>query len=113
MADQASFAQLVEAARAQPPCAAVVLGSGLHELSQRLRDTLTVPFHAVPGLEDPAVAGHRGVLTYGTWAGQRVLLFQGRLHFYEGHPWDKVTQPVKVAHGLGARVLLLTNAAGG
>src|SRR5262249_24651961 len=49
----------------------------------------------------------------GDWAGRRVLIFEGRLHFYEGHPWSAVVQPVVVAHALGARRLLLTNAAGG
>jgi purine-nucleoside phosphorylase len=52
-------------------------------------------------------------LTLGDWAGRRVLVFEGRLHFYEGYPWSKVIQPVRIAHELGARVLLATNAAGG
>jgi purine-nucleoside phosphorylase len=59
------------------------------------------------------VAGHTGCLTLGEWAGKRILVFEGRLHFYEGHPWRGVTQPIQVAHFLGARILLLTNAAGG
>jgi purine-nucleoside phosphorylase len=59
------------------------------------------------------VAGHSGCLTLGDWGPKRVLLFEGRLHYYEGHPWPSVTQPVQIAHSVGARILLLTNAAGG
>jgi purine-nucleoside phosphorylase len=82
-------------------------------VARRLRPACAVPFAEVPGLPAAGVAGHRGRLTLGEWAGRRVLLFEGRLHFYEGHSWDDVTAPVRLAASLGARVLLLTNAAGG
>jgi purine-nucleoside phosphorylase len=59
------------------------------------------------------VAGHRGCLTLGEWAGRRVLLGEGRLHYYEGHPWEVVVRPIQLAAELGARIALLTNAAGG
>jgi purine-nucleoside phosphorylase len=72
-----------------------------------------VPFGDVPGLETPSIPGHRGSLLVGNWAGRSVLVFAGRLHAYEGHPWHRVVQPVRIAHELGARILLLTNAAGG
>jgi purine-nucleoside phosphorylase len=108
-----TFAALAEAARAAPPHAAFVLGSGLGPVAARLRDPCGVPFAEVPGLPTAAVAGHRGRLTLGEWAGRRVLVFEGRVHFYEGHSWDEVTAPVRTAQALGARVLLLTNAAGG
>src|SRR5262249_15134432 len=58
-------------------------------------------------------AGHGGSLQLGEWAGQRVLVFEGRLHYYEGHPWRRVVEPVQTAAYLGAKILLLTNAAGG
>src|SRR5262245_30904083 len=80
---------------------------------RRLADPRSVPFAEVPGMPAPTVPGHGGRLTLGDWAGRRVLVFEGRPHFYEGHPWEDVVRPVRVAHELGARVLLLTNAAGG
>src|SRR5205823_46583 len=49
----------------------------------------------------------------GDWAGRRVLVFEGRLHHYEGHPWDVVVRPIQTAAALGALVAVLTNAAGG
>src|SRR5208283_5143556 len=108
-----SFADLAEAARVTRPQVALVLGSGMGAVAQRLEKVRSVPFVEVPGLAATSVVGHTGSLALGDWAGQRVLLFEGRLHFYEGHPWRSVTGPVQAAAFLGARVLLLTNAAGG
>jgi purine-nucleoside phosphorylase len=112
MSTPLSFAAFAEAARAAPPEAAVVLGSGLGSAA-RLCGACAVPFAEVPGLPAATVAGHRGRLALGEWAGRRVLVFEGRIHFYEGHPWRDVTAPVRAAARLGARVLLLTSAAGG
>jgi purine-nucleoside phosphorylase len=112
-ADPAFFAALEAAARAAPPVAALVLGSGMGPVIQRVAVQHRLPFAEIPGLAATGVAGHRGCLTLGDWAGRRVLVFEGRLHFYEGHAWEQVVEPVRVARRLGARVLLLTNAAGG
>src|SRR3954452_969301 len=108
-----AFAVLTQAAQAAPPHVALVLGSGMGAVARRVHPAHRIPFHEVPGLTAPSVVGHGGCLTLGDWAGQRVLLFEGRLHLYEGHPWQRVVLPVEIAAGLGARVLLLTNAAGG
>jgi purine-nucleoside phosphorylase len=113
MSTPLTFAAFAEAARAARPDAALVLGSGLGPVAQRLRGRYAVPFADVPGLPAASIAGHAGRLTLGDWAGRPVLVFEGRVHFYEGHPWDTVTAPVRAAALLGARVLLLTNAAGG
>ncbi len=109
----AAFTELTRLAQAAPPALALVLGSGMGGVAGRLTPLVGVPFAAVPGLGASTVAGHRGCLTLGEWLDRRVLVFEGRLHFYEGHSWDDVVRPVAVAHQLGARHLLLTNAAGG
>jgi purine-nucleoside phosphorylase len=80
---------------------------------RRLTNAVSVPFAEVPGLPASAVIGHAGRLTLGFWSDRRVLVFEGRIHFYEGHAWDEVTIPVRTAHALGAPVVVLTNAAGG
>lgn len=108
-----SYASLVEAARAAPPRVGLVLGSGMGVVAQRLAREQSAAFADIPGFGATSVAGHGGRLALGTWAGRRVLLFEGRLHYYEGHPWERVTLPVRTAAELGVRVLLLTNAAGG
>jgi purine-nucleoside phosphorylase len=61
----------------------------------------------------PTVAGHNGQLIYGELSGRPVIAFTGRLHFYEGHPWERVVRTVEIAADLGAQVLVLTNASGG
>jgi len=91
----------------------VVLGSGLSVLADRVKRIASLPFADIPGLPSSAVVGHRGVLTLGRWAGRVVLLSEGRLHYYEGHPWDVVVRPIRLAAELGVRFALLTNAVGG
>jgi purine-nucleoside phosphorylase len=108
-----TYAQFAEHARQRRPRTALILGSGLGHLADRLADVCELPFHQVPGLDAPSIPGHRGALLLGEWAGRAVLIFAGRLHCYEGHPWPSVVRPVHVAHELGAEVLLVTNAAGG
>jgi purine-nucleoside phosphorylase len=104
---------LLASCRTPPPTAAIVLGSGVRSVAEHVRAACSVPFGDIPGLSATTVLGHRGRLTLGDWAGKRVLVFEGRLHYYEGHDWATVVQPMRIAHQLGARVLLATNAAGG
>ena len=99
--------------REAPPQVAFILGSGMGPVARRLEQTLALPFLDIPGLKAPSVLGHAGVLTLGDWAGKPVLVFEGRLHYYEGHPWRSVVLPVQTAAYLGVQVLLVTNAAGG
>src|SRR5262249_41802361 len=83
-AGMGAFAELERCCRETRPAAAIVLGSGLGPVAERVRPLVAVPYSAVPGLLPSSVPGHRGALTLGTWAGRRVLLFEGRLHHYEG-----------------------------
>jgi purine-nucleoside phosphorylase len=92
---------------------ALVLGSGMSAVAQGLRLQLSVPFGDIPGLPAASVVGHRGCVTLGDWSGKRVLVCEGRLHFYEGHAWENVVMLVQLAAELGVRLLLQTNAAGG
>jgi purine-nucleoside phosphorylase len=108
-----TFAELIAEARRQRPEVALVLGSGMSDVARRLKRCCTVSFADVPWLGSASVEGHRGCVTLGEWAGRPVLVFEGRLHHYEGHSWETVVLPVQHAASLGARVLLLTNAAGG
>jgi purine-nucleoside phosphorylase len=72
-----------------------------------------IAFGDVPGLVPPTVAGHKDQIILGDLGGRPVLAFTGRMHYYEGHPWERVVRPVEVAAELGATVLVLTNASGG
>lgn len=104
---------LTEAAKITPPEVVIILGSGMGAVAERVRQTFTIAFADVPGLAAPTVENHRGMMILGHWANRRVLVFQGRLHYYEGHSWEQVEQSVRIAADLGVRAALLTNAAGG
>ena len=102
-------------ATSQEPAAdiAIVLGSGLGDFTQSLRDAESIPYTAIPHWPASAVVGHAGTLVVGTLAGKRVAALSGRAHFYEGHPMSVVTFATRVIGLLGVRTLVLTNAAGG
>jgi purine-nucleoside phosphorylase len=95
------------------PAAALILGSGLGGIAERIEGAVRVPFAEIPGFPSATVAGHRGELIAGTLAGRPVLALAGRFHLYEGHPAALAALPVRVLHALGARTLFVSNAAGG
>lgn len=95
------------------PQSAVVLGSGLHTLTDELTDSFSIPYGDIPHFPTSTVAFHEGKLHIGRLHGVPVLLFSGRFHYYEGYDLRQITFYVKVLRLLGVRVLLLTNAAGG
>jgi purine-nucleoside phosphorylase len=108
-----TYADLASAVTSTPPAAGIIVGSGLGTMTQGMRPLLSVAYADIPGMAPTSVAGHGGCLTLGDWSGKTVLVFEGRLHHYEGHPWSRVVRPVEIAAALGARVLVQSNAAGG
>jgi purine-nucleoside phosphorylase len=95
------------------PVAAIVLGSGLGELAAQIQNPVSVPYAEIPGFHATNVAGHRGELISGMLGGREVLALAGRFHMYEGHGARVAAYPVRVLRALGARVLFVSNAAGG
>ncbi len=95
------------------PLAAIVLGSGLNELAARVDQARVIPYGRVPHFPVTRVAGHAGQVLCGKLAGEDVIVFQGRFHYYEGHDLETVTFPVRVVQQLGVKVLILTAATGG
>ena len=91
----------------------LVLGSGLGGLADELRDEVAIPFGELPGWPAATAPGHAGRLLLGTLEGRPVAMLQGRFHLYEGNDPGLVVQPVLLFRRLGARAVLLTNAAGG
>src|SRR4051794_6147632 len=108
-----ALAHFTAAVHALRPHIALVLGSGQGGVLADFLESATIPFADVPGLPPPTVAGHAGTIVLGTLSDVPVLVFKGRVHFYEGHSWDAVAAPVRFAAELGVTTLLLTNAAGG
>ena len=107
---------LVAAVRARTdlvPEIGIVLGSGLGALADELDDAVAIPFGELPGWPPATAPGHVGRVLLGRLEGRSVVLLQGRLHLYEGNSEGLVIQPVLLFRALGARAVLLTNAAGG
>lgn len=103
----------IRARAAQAPAVALILGSGLGELADEVRDAVSIPYAEIPHFARSTVPGHAGRLLLGKLAGVPVVVMQGRFHFYEGYTPRVLTLPVRVMGALGARTLLVTNAAGG
>ncbi len=106
------LAKLRRAAGGEPPAGAVVLGSGLGGLLEAWPLEASFQAGQLPGQPRSTVAGHAGRTAVVRWGPRRGLVFQGRVHFYEGLTRADVTWGVRVAAALGCRWVLLTNAAG-
>ena len=97
----------------EEPQVGVVLGTGLHKLLEHVEDQKIIPYSSIPHFPLSTVEFHKGNLVYGKIKGKRVILMQGRFHFYEGYNLQQVVFPVRVMKLLGVKNLFLTNAAGG
>lgn len=91
----------------------VILGSGLGDYAEALDDAVKLPYSEIPGFPRSTVAGHAGMWCCGTLYGKRVVMMQGRFHYYEGYGMKDVTLPVRVMQKIGVKTLIVTNAAGG
>lgn len=90
----------------------IILGSGLGDFANNF-SCISIPYTDIPGFETSTVAGHAGKLLFCEINGKKIVLMQGRFHFYEGHSMEKVVFPVRVMKKLGIKTLIVTNAAGG
>lgn len=113
LADYRTAADFLRGVTAQRPAIAVITGSGLGGLADRVAEATSLPTTDVPGWPQSTVEGHAGRLVFGTIGGVPVLVMKGRIHFYEGYPMQQVAMPVRVMQQLGIRTLVVTNAAGG
>ena len=95
------------------PQIAVILGSGLGGLVDEIEVEAFFPYNEIPGFPISTVEGHAGRLVLGKLASKNIIVMQGRLHYYEGYPMSKIVFPIRVLSALGARSIIVTNAAGG
>ena len=95
------------------PHSCLVCGSGWGEIVGGLSPVSSIPYENIEGLQKTTVEGHSGKLWLAEPNGAKVLIFQGRRHFYEGEGWAPVIFPALLAYEMGTSTLLLTNAAGG
>ena len=95
------------------PKIAVILGTGLGHLADKMEKTLEIPYGDIPNMPISTVEGHSGKLIFGKLGGKYIMAMQGRFHYYEGYNMKEVTFPVRVMRQLGVDKLFVSNAAGG
>lgn len=95
------------------PEAAIVLGSGLGDYAEQIQTVKVVDYTEIEGFPVSTVAGHKGRFVFGYVKNVPVVAMQGRVHYYEGYPMTDVVLPIRLMGLLGAKKLILTNAAGG
>ncbi len=92
---------------------AITLGSGLGGYADSLPDAVTIPYADIPHFPVPTVAGHGGKLVSAVFGDMGVLIFAGRVHYYEGRPLSDLVFGTRLAVVNGCETVILTNAAGG
>ncbi len=95
------------------PIAGIVLGTGLHKLTEYVDVEQTIAYSDIPHFPVSTVEFHKGNLIHGNIGNKKVLMMQGRFHFYEGYTLQQVVFPIRVMKLLGVQYLFITNAAGG
>ena len=90
----------------------IILGTGLGKLVDEIEVIKEVSYNLIPNFPTATVEFHKGKLIYGTLAGKKVIVMQGRFHLYEGYTLQDVTYPVRVMEKLGIKTLLVSNASG-
>jgi purine-nucleoside phosphorylase len=94
------------------PDIAVIMGAGVSAVDEILSHSIRIHYSTIPNFPVPKVAGHQGHVVYGTAHGLNVIVFEGRIHYYEGNTVDDAAFCARVIGMTGAKTLLLTNASG-
>ena len=95
------------------PKVAIILGSGLGDLANKIDIKLALPYSEIPNFPISTVEGHKGQLIFGNLGDKYVMAMQGRFHYYEGYSMKEATFPVRVMKAIGVETLFVSNAAGG
>lgn len=95
------------------PDITIILGSGLGDFADNLKIHKSLSTSSIPDYPESTVAGHKGKIHFAEYQNKKLILFQGRIHFYEGYKLNECILPVFISYKLAVKYLLLTNAAGG
>lgn len=95
------------------PDVALVLGSGLGDYADGIKIEATLDYSEIEGFPISTVLGHKGRFVFGYVGDVKVVIMQGRVHYYEGYKMEDVVLPIRLMKLMGAKILFLTNAAGG
>jgi len=97
----------------EEPQVGIILGTGLGALVNEIDINITIPYENIPNFPVSTVESHSGKLIFGTLGSKRVVVMQGRFHYYEGYDMQQITFPVRVMKFLGIEKLFISNASGG
>ena len=95
------------------PDMALILGSGLGDFIKQVEVIKSISTSSLPGFPHSTIEGHEGKIHYAIYEEKKLLIFQGRIHFYEGYSISQCILPVFIAYKFGCKKMFLTNAAGG
>jgi purine-nucleoside phosphorylase len=112
----AKYKELIDYIYSQAPFTpeiSLILGSGLGNFAESINIVKDLSSEEIPGYPPSTVEGHSGRIYFGEYSGKKIILFKGRLHFYEGYTLSQCVLPVFITYKFGCRKLIITNAAGG
>jgi purine-nucleoside phosphorylase len=115
MLEQIEFStkKILEKTRNFKPETGIILGTGLGGLVKEILVEFVLPYAEVPHFPASTVEGHSGKLIFGELSGKKVVVMQGRFHYYEGYSMKQIAFPVRVMKALGIKNLCVSNACGG
>ncbi|MDD2427321.1 MAG: purine-nucleoside phosphorylase [Eubacteriales bacterium] len=90
----------------------LILGSSLGSLAEEIENPIVIDYADIPNFLQTTVDSHAGKLILGDLSGKKVACMSGRFHYYEGYDFEQLAIPVRLCHLLGAKTVILTNAAG-
>ncbi|MGV8073072.1 MAG: purine-nucleoside phosphorylase [Syntrophobacteraceae bacterium] len=95
------------------PKIALVLGTGLGDVSEAMGETVVIPYDQIPHFPTSTAPGHSGQLTLGLWGAQPTVIMKGRFHLYEGYTAKQVAFPIRIIAAMGVKILIVCSASGG
>src|SRR3989338_6805565 len=106
-------AQFIRKEFRETPEIAIILGTGLGNLAEKIKERKAIEYSNIPNFPVSTVVGHKGELVFGKIGNKKVVALEGRFHYYEGYSLEEVTYAVRVVKALGAKILIVSNASGG
>lgn len=95
------------------PKVGIILGTGLSSLVEKISVKVKTPYKEIPHFPISTVETHTGNLVFGMWRDHKVVVLQGRVHYYEGYSLQEIAFPVRLMRKIGLSILIVTNASGG
>lgn len=95
------------------PEIAIILGSGLGELADEIKNKVIIKYSDIPNMPKSTVKGHKGQFVFGELFNKKVVAMQGRFHYYEGNKMEVLALPIYILKYIGVKNIIVTNAAGG